>query len=108
MVKGRPLRKKITFFKILLPFKNKNYFTFDNLSKYGHVTLKFVGILSGLLQCFPKNRAILVQKLGAEKLSKFVSGYFMTKKTVLWPLSPRGGGGGKARPLREEFFLRLP
>ena len=45
-----------------------------------------VGILSGLLQYLPKNRAILVQKLGAEKkLSESV------------------------RPLREElFFLRIP
>ena len=32
-----------TFFKMLLPFKNENYFTLDNLSKYGHITLKFVG-----------------------------------------------------------------
>ena len=34
-----------------------------------------VGILIGMLQHFPKNRAILVQKLGAEKkLSESVSG----------------------------------
>ena len=53
-----------------------------------------VGILSGLLQYFPKNRVILIQKLGAEK-------------KVLWPLSPRGGGDKAlmARPLREDFFL---
>ena len=45
-VKAGPLRKKELFFKpffILLPFKNKNYFTLDNLSKYGHITLTFVG-----------------------------------------------------------------
>ena len=45
--KGRATKEKRTFFKtfffILLPFKNKNYFTLDNLSKYGHITLKFVG-----------------------------------------------------------------
>ena len=47
--KGRAIKEKITFFEtyffILLPFnfKNKNYFTFDNLSKYGQITLKFVG-----------------------------------------------------------------
>ena len=45
--KGRAIKEKITFFKtfffILLPFKNKNYFTLDNLSKYGNITLKFVG-----------------------------------------------------------------
>ena len=28
---------------ILLAFENKNYFTIDNLSKYGNITLKFVG-----------------------------------------------------------------
>jgi len=36
-------RKKELFFFILLPFKNKNNFTLDNLSKYGHITLNFVG-----------------------------------------------------------------
>ena len=45
--KGRATKEKRTFFKtfffILLPFKNKKYFTLDNLSKYGHITLKFVG-----------------------------------------------------------------
>ena len=49
---------------MLLAFKNKNYFTLDSLSKYGHIMLKF---LFGLLQYFPKNRAILVQDLGEEK-----------------------------------------
>ena len=39
-VKGWPLRN---FFLILLPLKNENYFTLDNLSKYGHNLLKFVG-----------------------------------------------------------------
>ena len=39
-----PLRNFFwNFFFILLPFKNKNYFTLDNISKYGHITLKFVG-----------------------------------------------------------------
>ena len=45
-VKAGPLRKKELFLKlffILLPFKNKNYFTLDNLSKYGHIMLKFIG-----------------------------------------------------------------
>jgi len=43
-----------------------------------------VGILSGLLLYFPKNRPILVQKLEAEKkLSKSVSGYFMTRKNTM-------------------------
>ena len=33
--------KNWNFFKILLPFKNKNYFTLDNLSKYGHTARVF-------------------------------------------------------------------
>ena len=46
--KGRATKEKSTIFKtfffiLLPPFKNKNYFTLDNLSKYGHITLKFVG-----------------------------------------------------------------
>ena len=44
--KGRAIKEKINFFKFffnLLPFKNGNYFTLDNLSKYGHITLNFVG-----------------------------------------------------------------
>ena len=41
--KGRAIKEKKTFFFIVLSFKNKNYFTLDNLSKYGHITLKFVG-----------------------------------------------------------------
>ena len=52
-----------------------------------------VGIFTGFLQYFPKNRAILVQKLGEEsKLSKCVSGYFMTKKN---PTACKLGGGGE-------------
>ena len=65
-VKAGPLRKKELFLKlffILLQFKNKNYFTLDNLSKYGHITLKFVG---GEMK----------------KLSKSVFGYFKTKKKI--------------------------
>ena len=47
-----------------MPFRF--FFTLGNLSKYGHITLSLsVGILSGLLQYFTKNRAISVQKLGA-------------------------------------------
>ena len=42
--KGPAIKEKITFLGtfclILLPFRNKNYFT---LSKYGNITLKFVG-----------------------------------------------------------------
>ena len=45
--KGPAIKEKGTFFwkflKKFLPFKNKNYSTLDNLQKYGHITLKFVG-----------------------------------------------------------------
>ena len=80
-VKAGPLRKKELFF-MFLPFNNKNYFTLDNLSKYGNITLSLsVVIFNCLLQYFPRNRAILVQKLwGEKKLSKSVFGYFKTKK----------------------------
>ena len=74
-----------------------------------------VGNFTWLLQYFPKNRAILVQKLwGEKKLSKSVFGYFKTKKKEKKvPMAIKlEGGGGKALmawPLVEElFFLRLP
>ena len=74
-----------------------------------------VGIITWLLQYFPKNRAILVQKLwGEKKLSKPFFDCFKTKKKIQkkkfrWPLSSRGGGKALvARPLVDEFFLRLP
>ena len=49
--KDRAIKEKKTFFFILLKilFKNKNYLTLDNLSKYGIITLKFVGIYFYLL-----------------------------------------------------------
>ena len=36
--KGLAIKKTEHFF-ILLPFKNKKYFTFDNLSTYGHIIM---------------------------------------------------------------------
>ena len=58
------------FFKTLLLLKKLFYFR----QLYGNITLKFVsvGILTGLLQYFSKNRAILVQKFGEEKDKKFL------------------------------------
>ena len=76
-----------------------------------------VGIFTWLLQYFPKNRAILVQKLwGEKKLSEFVFGYFKTKKKIQQKKVPmaiklEGGGWVKALvagPLVDELFLRLP
>ena len=106
-VKGRPLLKKLffgTFFCILLPFKNKNYFTLDNLSKYGHFTLKFVGsYFYWVVTISSKNRAILVQNRGRKKMSKFVSGYFITSKKNPTAIKTEGGGCKflLARPLRK-------
>ena len=40
--KGPVIKKKKNLFEIFLPLKIKKYFTLDNLSKYGHITLKFV------------------------------------------------------------------
>ena len=58
----------VFMFYVMLPFKKKNYFTLDNLSKYGHITLKFVGRYFYLVvTIFSKNWAILVQKLGGRK-----------------------------------------
>ena len=38
---GLHLRKKDSY--IFFPFKDKKYFTLDNLSTYGHITLKLFG-----------------------------------------------------------------
>ena len=74
-VKAGPIRKNFCC------HLKKKYFTLDNLSKYEYITLKFVGRYFYLVVYFPKNRAILVQKLwGEKKLSKSVFGYFKTKK----------------------------
>ena len=66
--------------KILLPFKNKNSFTLVNLSKYGHITLKFVDRYFYLVvTIFSKNMAILVQKFG-EEIEQLIP---FLKKTVV-------------------------
>ena len=99
--------------KSSLPFKNKKYFTLENLLIY----VWFVGrYFSGLYKFFQKNSAILVKTLGKEKkLLKFVFGYLNTKKILKNPiaikLNPRGGGVGKAlitRTLRKNFFCGFP
>ena len=77
--KGPAIKEKLFFLlRILLPFTNKHYFTLNDLSKYGHITLKFVG------RYF----------------------YWVVKKTKTNPtaIKPEEGGGGKALmawPLRK-------
>ena len=71
--KGPAMKEKqTTLLKILLPLKNKSYFTFDNLSKYGHITLKFaaVGIFTGLLQYFTKIGLFQSKNWGRKKIVK--------------------------------------
>ena len=83
-VKGRTLKKKDLFWnfdKILLPF--------DNLSKYGQLTLKFVGrYFIWVVTIFSKKKGYLSPKIGGrKKLSKSVCGYFIRRKKIIWPLS---------------------
>ena len=73
-----------------------------------------VGIFTWMLQNFPKNRAILVQKLSGEKSCQNPFSAILRlkkKKKVPMAIKLEGGGGGKALmawPLVENFFLRLP
>ena len=83
--KGRAIKEKNFFWNFFFNFvttKKWKLFYLGDLSKYGNITLKFAGRYFYLLvTIFPKNRAILVQKLlGEKKLSKTVFGYFKTKK----------------------------
>ena len=73
-----------------------------------------VGIFNSLLQYFPKNRVILVQKLWGEKSCQntFLAILRLKKnqkKKFRWPLSSRGGGKAlMAWPLVEDFFCGFP
>ena len=60
------------FFKCCCHLKIKIIFTLDNLSKYGHITLKGVGRhFIWVVTIFPKNWANLVQKFwGRKKIVK--------------------------------------
>jgi len=85
-----------------LPFENKNYFTLDNLSKYGHITLKFVGRYFYLdVTKFSKKKGYFSPKIvWRKKLSKSVFSYFKTKtKKKKVPMAIKlEGGGGRIRP----------
>ena len=52
--KGQAIKEKLYFFLFCCHLKIKMGLLLDNLSKYGHITFKFVGILSGLLRIFQK------------------------------------------------------
>ena len=70
--KGRAIKEKITFLKLffynLLPFINKTYFTLDNISKYGHITLKFVGrYFIWVVTIFFKKCGCFSPKIGGRK-----------------------------------------
>ena len=92
---------------------NKNYFTLDNLSKYGHITLKLVGRYFYLVVTIfsKKNRAIQVQKLWEEKSCQNPFSAILrlkkNKEKFRWTLSS-GGGALMAWPLVEDFFSRFP
>ena len=60
----------------------ENNFTLDNLSKYGHITLKSVRrYFIWVVTIFSKKEGYFGPKTGGQKkMSKSVSGYFMKKK----------------------------
>ena len=66
--KGPAIKEKRTFFGTFKFFccHSKIILLLDNLSKYGHITFKFVGryFIWVVSFIFSKNRAILVQKYG--------------------------------------------
>ena len=103
---GRGLAIKIFFyyFFILLPFRNKKYFTFDNLSIYGHITLKFIDrYFYWFVTIFSKKGGYFSPKIGWRKncQTPFCAilrlNFFSFNSTAVGLV----GGGGKA-------FMALP
>ena len=99
---------------MFLPFKNQNYLTLDNLSKYEHITLKFVGrYLYWVAKIFSKKKGYFSPKIGGRrKIVKIrfqlFKGKKKKKKNPMAIKPDEGWGGGKAlmsRPLREELFF---
>ena len=65
---GKALVFKPNYFFILLPFENKKYITLDNLSKCGHITLKFVGrYFYWFVTIFAKKYGYFSIKIGGRK-----------------------------------------
>ena len=55
-------------FYILLSFKNKHYFTLDNLLKYGHIALTFVcRYFYWVVTIFSKKLGYFIYKIGGRK-----------------------------------------
>ena len=91
----------ITLFKILLPFKNKNYFTLNHLSKYRHITLKFyIKVL--YLGCYNIFQKRAIKIMGRKKTVKICFRLFMYKKSSK-AIKPEGGGAIR----RRTFFVQL-
>ena len=93
-IKGLPLRKTFFYFFYIvkkLPLKIKKKFAIDNFSTYGRCWSIF---FNWFVAIFPKNKALLVKKIGGGGQSKFVSSYLKkNKKKFRLPLSSKGGGG---------------
>ena len=89
---------------LFVTISNKNYSTLDNLSKYGHIMLKFVGMYYYWVVTI-KNMAILVQKLRGKKIVKPRFRLFHEKN----PMAIKAwAGGGKVlmtRPLKKSLFF---
>ena len=64
-----------------------------------------VGILSGLLQYFPKNKAILVQKFGAEKNCQNPLPAILWLKKNPMTIKPEGGGGKALMAINGRTFF---
>ena len=84
----------VFMFYVMLPFKNKNYFTLDNLSKYGHITLKFVGRYFYLVvTIFSKKLGYFSPKIGGRKKLSTSNPNLQTKYKVPMAIKPEGDGG---------------
>ena len=89
--KGRAIKEKRTIFFTVFTFKNK-IILFQTTYRNMDISRLLVGIFT-LLQYFPRNRAILVQKLwGDKKLPKSFPRYFKTKKKVPMAIMLKGWG----------------
>ena len=83
--KGWAIKEKRTFFETFFLFcchlKNKNYLTLDNLSKYGNITLKFVGRYLYLLVTISNNNNN--KKLGRKKFLENILLTILSKMHIL-------------------------